>query len=520
MTITPNFNDLSLSKRNREPFCFHIRLISTKVKNHYAGENMRLFIIIISLLITSCLPLDTPPNKKCTKGQSKSQSCSIANGEGEQSRVCADKTWTPYGTCAVTKCNSGYELKSGLCEIVLPVIMDNPISRFGFLSAHGQQLNTLFAKWDQSESINLNLINESQKHVLDLNVGWSREITLIYTASSSPMVTLYANERIIAAKSANLKIVATVGIDETIFDNNKSGYGSWLTSLVSLYKNDVEYWQIHNEVGQQGRFENVANYIALLKFSYEKIKQTCSNCKVMMGSTIPNLPYLVSMVADGDSFVDSYDFHLFGDINSHLGIFTSFVQHLKGKNISKPIFVTEMATYSGQPIGANLLEHTEEFQAAELIKMFTRTFYAGADYIFWAQLIEWYKFAGKVDGFFDFTGLVYNGLCSSVSTADICQDQSIDKGANVKKEAYYALKTLISKIDKFGSIQKIAEGQYKFFVNNKNVWILWCDQAVCHLPLTGSFIVTDYQGNVSISDASLIKLSTTPIFVEKNLSPI
>jgi hypothetical protein len=59
-----------------------------------------------------CIPEQiTPP--VCTG--SSTQSCSIENGMGSQSRTCSLGVWSGWGTCTVTSCNSGYQKSGNSC---------------------------------------------------------------------------------------------------------------------------------------------------------------------------------------------------------------------------------------------------------------------------------------------------------------------------------------------------------------------------------------------------------------------
>jgi len=41
------------------------------------------------------------------------------------------------------------------------------------------------------------------------------------------------------------------------------------------------------------------------------------------------------------------------------------------------------------------------------------------------------------------------------------------------RPAYYVLKTLITKLDRFTSAEELAEGQYRFTVEGKAIYVLW-----------------------------------------------
>ncbi len=82
-----------------------------------------------------------------------------------------------------------------------------------------------------------------------------------------------------------------------------------------------------------------------------------------------------------------------------------------------------------------------------------------------------------------------------------------------KKPTYYAMRTMVEKLDYFTSAQKLSSGQYKFIVNNRPVYVLWGAGSVPS-EITGTVTVTDIYGSETLLDASQITLSDSPIFVE------
>ena len=86
-----------------------------------------------------------------------------------------------------------------------------------------------------------------------------------------------------------------------------------------------------------------------------------------------------------------------------------------------------------------------------------------------------------------------------------------------KRLAYYALKTLISKMDAFTSAEKLAEEQYRFMVEGKAIYVLWGSGKPTD-EITGEVLVTDSYGKKTRTSSSAINLSESPIFVE-NIHP-
>jgi len=82
-----------------------------------------------------------------------------------------------------------------------------------------------------------------------------------------------------------------------------------------------------------------------------------------------------------------------------------------------------------------------------------------------------------------------------------------------RRPAYYGLKTLIEKLDKFTSAENLAEGQYRFVVEGKTIYVLWGSDEIPK-EIIGEVLVTDIYGQETSTDSSAIKLTESPIFVE------
>lgn len=82
-----------------------------------------------------------------------------------------------------------------------------------------------------------------------------------------------------------------------------------------------------------------------------------------------------------------------------------------------------------------------------------------------------------------------------------------------RSPAYYGLKTLIEKLYKFTSTEKLAEGQYRFMVEGKAIYVLWGSGEI-PAEITGEVLVTDIYGKETRTDSSAISLTESPIFIE------
>ena len=82
-----------------------------------------------------------------------------------------------------------------------------------------------------------------------------------------------------------------------------------------------------------------------------------------------------------------------------------------------------------------------------------------------------------------------------------------------RRPAYYGLKALIEKLDRFTSAENLAEGQYRFVVEGKTIYVLWGSDEIPK-EIIGEVLVTDIYGQETSTDSSAIKLTESPIFVE------
>lgn len=252
-------------------------------------------------------------------------------------------------------------------------------------------------------------------------------------------------------------------------------------------KNPVKYWQVGNEPPG-----GLANYAEFLKLTYDAIKESCSDCKVLIGG-VPGLPPASTYLSQFDSSYlpilekaaelgksfDIFDFHWYGnaagDYKGSEEAYNHIKQKLNGLGIyPEEYWITEIGAYSGDPAGAGGKENypyqTESQQAGDYLKRFVFPLSMGIKKIFPAfGLVEGFH---HNDGYFDHTGLIYDG------------EGSDDLGAGVKKLGYYTYKLMTEKLEgsDWNSIEVISEGTngiyiYKFYRKDlaKPVYVAWKD---------------------------------------------
>ncbi|MEK7653559.1 MAG: hypothetical protein AAB358_03700 [Patescibacteria group bacterium] len=276
------------------------------------------------------------------------------------------------------------------------------------------------------------------------------------------------------------------------------------------YFDEIKYWEIGNEVDTHLTGQVYGNRV---KIAYEEIKKVCPDCKVGI-STAGNDPTVlpkpgretgIKDIADTlfSNFCGYFDF-----VDAHLldmltearlielrGRVASWNQLAIDNNCAvKELISTETnVADTNFPLG----ENSREGQARGIIKLYAMGFYAGYKKVLYRSMFDEPDLQGP-NAVWAFDGLITK------------------HPENEIKPAFYAFKTLTEKIGGFSSVAKITDTQYKFTVNGRNVYVLWCASGSCTLPseISGQVTVTDYLGNEERRNANQITLADSPVFVE------
>ncbi|MCX7918373.1 MAG: glycosyl hydrolase [bacterium] len=245
----------------------------------------------------------------------------------------------------------------------------------------------------------------------------------------------------------------------------------------------VLYWQIGNE--PENRVD-ATEYLELLKIGYTAVKNASSKCQVLIAgldiqmNSQPN--FLATILESGGAnYFDILDIHAFGNAQGDYRQIeqkvTDAQKIMKHYGVNKPIWITETGTASGSynfPMHPEQqLSQTEKAQAIDLVRRYILSFGLGVKKVFWAWgLIEDYGFMNKIDGYFDHTGLIYNGLGLA------------DEGPWVKKLSYYAYKKMTEKLEgadwsKTSRLTNLPAGVYgvQFTKAGKPIYVVWVDNA-------------------------------------------
>ena len=278
-------------------------------------------------------------------------------------------------------------------------------------------------------------------------------------------------------------------------------YRRFVFALVERYDGDgmddmpglkypIKYWEAMNEPTIQTGFYtsfrgSSEDYLEVLTATYQAVKEADPEAKVLHAGMAGKETRMVSVFSfwepifeKGSQYFDIANIHAFG-ARAEL-VVPEFKKFLSKHGIDKPIWVTESAEFvTGY---ASLEEHGQVF-----VKSYVICFAYGVERFFFNR----FRAGSK--------SLPYDAAL-------------IDENGE-KRPAYYGLKTLIEKLDKFTSAEKLAEGHYRFMVEGQTIYVLW---GAGEIPeeITGEVLVTDIYGKETRTDSSAIKLTESPIFAE------
>jgi hypothetical protein len=280
---------------------------------------------------------------------------------------------------------------------------------------------------------------------------------------------------------------------------------TFLGKLVERYDGDevddapslqrgVKFWQIQNEPegADCGQFrKDPEAFVELMQRSYEAVHAACADCQVMNGgAAIP--------LWQGGQFQGADFWKKYADLGGAQYVDVIAVHYNEGKHdptagkaadfetqvsrlrellgAEKPVWVTEFGVIVGQG-GVGRFHFLSEPQAAA---WYLRFYSAGL--------------AAGVNRFFSDAPSYYSPKDRQVLLP------------------FYVNKMLEEKFGAFAAAEKLAEGQYRFMVGGRPVYVLWNGVPT---ELTGTVTATDMYGNTQTLEASTLKPSeAAPIIVE------
>ena len=290
-------------------------------------------------------------------------------------------------------------------------------------------------------------------------------------------------------------------------------YGNFVKALVERYDGDgiddmpnlqygIKYWEILNEpehiseehiffMGYPGQ-DSAEAYVEILVSSEAKIKAADSDAKVVIagaaGFETPTDTFFGTVFSSA-----SFDIANTHSVNAgETLVVDGYKTLLADNNINKHIWITEISYTIGDggQTDQGQAYVSEEAQAKMLVRSFVYAFGQGIEKIFCASPVV------------------------NSNSPEKLKDRALIDVNGTKRPGYYALTTLVNKIDHFNTVEVIATNQYKFNLPGKYVYVLW---GTGNFPseISGEVIVTDVIGNISTKDASQISLSESPIYIER-----
>lgn len=279
-------------------------------------------------------------------------------------------------------------------------------------------------------------------------------------------------------------------------------YKRFVRAMVERYDGDgendmpdllypVKHWEVLNEPETGGWsglnfFKGTAqDYLEVLQATHEAIKGADPNAIILQGgATGADTAFWDNVFSlGGGAYFDVANVHsINGPRDLHTTEFLGLLQNYGLENY----WVTEVQISSGQVFDRYV---SEEEQAKLIVKGYVETFGNRAEKAFYT----FYKaMPGEPE---EFAGAAL-----------------IDETGR-KKLAYYAMRTLMEKLDYFAYVEELAQYQYKFIVDDKPVYVMWGMGSV-HSEITGTVTVTGISGTAQQMQASQINLSGSPIFIE------
>lgn len=303
--------------------------------------------------------------------------------------------------------------------------------------------------------------------------------------------------------------------------NDMEAYKNFIRKLVERYDGDgqddmpdlkypIYFWEVLNEPEMQEPplvffDEPPEDYLEVLKVTYQTIKETFPEAQVLHAGMAGMEDWMVDFwdkvfALGATDYFDIANMHCIGH-GEYLNI-PAFKEFLAKYNIDKPIWITEVQIEDRQE------KKSKEEYAASLIRSYVFGLANGAEKFFYVNLkLPPQGLPPESEG-----GPGFSDLSTLVT-----QDGN-------KNPLFYAHKNIADKIGKFSKVEKIKEkvegktiieGQYKFTVDNKTIYVLWGEGELPEeIKSLRTLKVTDFLGKENLLSGEQTKLSSNPIFIE------
>jgi len=251
--------------------------------------------------------------------------------------------------------------------------------------------------------------------------------------------------------------------------------------------NPIKYWQVDNEPKA-----HLTGFADLQRITYQAIKEACPDCTVLIGGSagfpenyIQGFDEVYGPILSelAGRYVDVFDFHWYGTADGEYRLRDTVTgedvyDHIRtaltanGFPPDLPLWITEMGAYSGDPAEPKFPYQTERQQAGDYFRRYIYALSRGVQKVFAAfGLME--GFGPTEDGYFDHTGLIYDG-----------QDSNDPGIVGVKKLGYYTYKKMTEQLEgaDWSTLTALHDGTdgdhlylFRVLKDGRPIYIAWWD---------------------------------------------
>ena len=283
-----------------------------------------------------------------------------------------------------------------------------------------------------------------------------------------------------------------------------NAYMNFVSAVVERYDGDgnndmpglkypIKYWTPMSEPEMSNHFEGTQqDYLEIMEATYKAVKRADPEAKVVQGAVgiAWQDHWLLPVLEKGAEYFD------IAAVNSLSSSAYLWVPEYKAKllsyGINKPLWVTEAEYFVGGSILSEGKDISLEEQGQLLAKGYVTAFSYGVDKIF-----------------YDF----FKPITPAPRKTTVGRQAALIDENGVKRPAYYAMVTMMRKLEYFTSAEKFSEGRFRFTVGGKNVYVMWGPGAL-PAEVAGDLIVTDIYGKETRTSNSTINLTQNLVFVE------
>lgn len=287
-------------------------------------------------------------------------------------------------------------------------------------------------------------------------------------------------------------------------------YKNFIYAVVNRYDGDgpndmdglkfpIKYWEVMERPEIEGNEilfsspSKAQDYGEILRLTSKALKDSLSTSQVLNGGIGDLSPagadFWRKVLSESKDSVDIIGYNLISKDateNTELTALKSLLQELK---IEKPIWVTGVWLGSQEKS-----EITQERWAEYLVKAYVGSIGNGASKFF-------------------YSGLNQTEAVSKNAAMLTCDGQSIDPKKCVRQKTLDAYKTMIKKIEDFDKVEKIKDGQYRFFHDGKATYVIWL--GTFPNELIEEIKITDASGNEAIRIASDLTNFNGLLYIEE-----